>query len=552
MQFYRVPGLSIAVIHNFKLDWTKAYGLAGTSRQIPVTTKTMFSAGSISKLVTAVAALGLVDKKQIQLDRPINNYLVSWQLPDNDFTHNTPITLRLLLSHQAGTSQSSYWGFVPYKLPSLKIQDILNGVPEAESRPVIVNSRPGKEFRYSGGGYLIVQQAIMDVTKQDFADFTQRSIFRRLGMHHTTFTQPLPVSFQKLASWAYSDNSWFKGVPYVYPQQAAAGLYSTPTDLAKLIIELQKSYHGKSRFFSQTLAKEMFTPQVGVSNGFYKEEMGLGAFLLQRQDNQKLAGVYFEHTGVNAGFLAYVIGNLTEGNGVVIMMNKDGAADELGKEIRRAVAKAYQWTNFLPDEIKPVTLPDKKLDEYAGRYQRTPDEVVTFRRENNYLIETINQGSPIYCFPVAMDTIAFSDYPYKGVFRRNAQGDIADVVILEQQKVLPRLSENNLLPNELMHRGQIAEAIAGYRKLKLNEYQLTYMAYEFMHQKPAKLKEAESILHLANEQYPKSGILQARWGDLYVMLGKTAEAVNAYQQALKDNPEDKELQEKLNALVMNK
>ncbi|RDC65664.1 serine hydrolase domain-containing protein [Adhaeribacter pallidiroseus] len=549
MKHYRVPGLSIAVIRNLKIDWAKSYGLADTTTKMPVTTTTVFSAGSISKLVTAVAALQLVDKKQLTLDSPINNYLTSWKLPDNQYTQNTPITLRYLLSHQAGVSQSSYYGSTPNEAPFPTIIEILNGLPPAESRPVVVNSQPGKEFRYSGGAYLIAQQAIMDMTKKSFTDYTYQNIFKKWGMPHTTFAQPLPVKFQKLASWAYSENSWYKGMPYVYPQQAAAGLYSTPSDLAKLIIQLQKSYQGQSKLLSREIITEMLKPQVAVTKGFYHEDMGLGAFLLQRHDNQNPAGIYFEHTGVNAGFLAYAIGSLTEGNGVVIMMNKDGAADELGKEIRRAVAKVYNWTAFLPDQINPIALATNQLQQYAGRYQRAPDEVVKFRQEKNYLVETINQGNPIYCFPIAPDTIAFSDFPFKGVFRRNNQNQITGVEILGIDKVMPRLANDDLLPNELMQQGRIPEAMAGYRKLQLNENQLTYMAYEFMHQKPAKLKEAEGILQLADERFAQSSIVLARWGDLYQLQGKIKEATAAYQQALKDNPQDKELQQKLSALT---
>ena len=413
----------------------------------------------------------------------------------------------------------------------------------------MVNTEPKKEFRYSGGGYLIVQQAIMDVTNQEFASFTHKGIFKVLGMQHTTFAQLLPPAFSKKAAWAYSQNSWFKGMPYVYPQQAAAGLYATPQDLARFIIALQQSYRGKSNFLKPATVQALVTPQVVVSNGVYREEMGLGAFLLQRSDNHQPNGVYFEHTGVNAGFLAYAIGNLAAGNGVIIMLNKDGAADELGKEIRRAVAKVYNWTNFLPDQIIPQPLPDSLLLQYTGRYQRGPDEVVTFRKENNYLLETINQGRPIYCFPVAKDTVAFSDYPFKGVFRRNRESQITGLEILELGKLLPRLPDTSYLPNELLHQGRLKEAVAGYRKLQWNEYQLTYMAYELMHERPAKLTEAESILQLAKQQFPQSGIVEARFGDLYRLQSKKAEAIQAYKRALATNPQDKDLKDKLTALT---
>jgi CubicO group peptidase (beta-lactamase class C family) len=297
MKYYKVPGVSIAVIKDFKIDWAKGYGLADTLSNIPVTTETMFSAGSISKFLMAVTALKMVEKEQIELEKPINNYLTSWKIAENDFTRKTPITLRMLLSHSAGTSQSSYFGFTPTQpLPS--IVEILNGAKISETRPVVVNSEPNKEFRYSGGGSMIAQMALMDISKQSFSDLTQQILFDQLGMKNSTFEQPLSEKFVKLSSWAYSSASWFKGMPYVYPQQAAAGLYTTPTDLAKFFIDVQKTYIGKGKVLSQASAKQMLTPQQNVSDGSYKEQIGIGPFLIQRTDNKDPDGVYFEFTGV--------------------------------------------------------------------------------------------------------------------------------------------------------------------------------------------------------------------------------------------------------------
>ncbi len=113
MSYYKVPGVSIAVIKDYKIDWAKGYGLADTTKKIPVTTETMFSAGSISKFLMAVTAFEMSENGQIELEKPINNYLTSWKIVENDYTKKTPVTLRMLLSHSAGTSQSSYFGFTP-------------------------------------------------------------------------------------------------------------------------------------------------------------------------------------------------------------------------------------------------------------------------------------------------------------------------------------------------------------------------------------------------------------------------------------------------------
>ena len=289
MKLHRVPGLSIAVVRNYQIEWAKAYGWADTTARVPVTTGTLFSAGSISKLVTAGAALALVQQGKLTLDAPINTYLKSWKLSDNDFTRQRPVTLRLLLSHQGGTSQSSYWGFAPGTRPLPSVVDILSGQPAVESRPVVVNRLPGTGFQYSGGGYLVAQMALMAVASQPFTALTERVLFRPLQMRSATFAQPLPPALQARAAWAYSENSWFKGMPYVYPQQAPAGLYATPTDLARFLIEVQQAYRGWGKVLTQSSAHAMLTPQTEISNGTYREQMGLGAFLLQRTDRRDTA-----------------------------------------------------------------------------------------------------------------------------------------------------------------------------------------------------------------------------------------------------------------------
>ncbi len=548
MKYYNVPGASIAVIKDFKVDWAKGYGLADKSKNIPVTTETMFSAGSISKFLSAVTALSLVQSGKMELDAPINNYLTSWKITENDFTKKTPITLRMLLSHTAGTTQSAYFGFTPdKKLPS--IVEILSGAEISESRPVVVNSEPKKEFRYSGGGSIIAQMAVMDVSKQNFADLTQATIFDKLEMKNSTFAQPLPEKYSAQAAWAYSSASWFKGMPYVYPQQAAAGLYSTPTDLAKFFIDVQKSYRGDGKLLNQTLAREMLTPQIGVSNGSYKEEMAVGTFLIQRADNTETKGIYFEFTGVNAGFLAYGIASLTDGNGVIIMLNSGDDVNGLGKEIRRAVAKTYGWYKFLPEEISPIDLDASALDKYAGRYRKGIDEVVYIRREKNYLVENINQGNDIYCFPVAADTIIFTDYNVKGAFGRDEKENVISLKSEYQDKPMPRMKPDEFTPTEFLNAKKYKEAKDGYRSMNLNEYQITYLAYELLNKKPVDPEAVKTVLELAVEQHPNSAIVYNRWGDYYLYLNDNANAIKNYRKSFEIDPTDKELQEKINKLV---
>ncbi|GGG60278.1 serine hydrolase domain-containing protein [Hymenobacter glacieicola] len=552
MRYYRVPGLSIAVIHNYRVEWAKGYGWADTTTRRPVTPTTLFSAGSISKLVTGLAAMHLVQDGRLSLDAPINAYLTSWKLAENDWTRRRPVTLRQLLSHQAGTSQSAYFGFVPGRGALPSVVDVLSGQPSAQTRPVVVNREPGTGFTYSGGGYLVAQLAMMDATGQDFSTLTEQRLFRPLKLRNSTFEQPLPAAWQWRAAWAYSENAWFKGVPYVYPQQAPAGLYSTPTDIARVLIEVQQAYRGKGKLLTQATARALLTPQAEVSAGTYREQMGLGPFLLQRADQQGDESRYFEHTGVNAGFVAYAIGSVVGGEGVVIMMNQDGGASELGKEVRRAVAQVYGWPAFLPPALEPRTVSPDWLAAVAGRYQRGPDEVLDFRVAGNHLVERINGGPGILCYPMGGDTLAFTDFPLRAVFERRPDGPVLGVRMLAGGSVLARLAEDELLPNELLRQGRVAEAVAGYRTLHLGEYPLTYRIYELLNpRRPggADVAGARGLLELARQQYPQSGIVAARWGDWYALTGDKPQAAREYRQALRDNPTDQDLLEKLAAVV---
>lgn len=548
MNYYKVPGVSIAVIKDYKIDWAKGYGLSDTSKNISVTTETMFSAGSISKFLMAVTALKMVENGQIELEKPINNYLTSWKITENDFTKKTPITLRMLLSHSAGTSQSSYFGFTPTQ-PLPTIVEILSGAKISETRPVVVNSKPNAAFRYSGGGSMIAQMALMDVSKKSFSNLTQTLLFDKLGMRNSTFEQPVPSIFTKQSSWAYSSASWFKGMPYVYPQQAAAGLYTTPTDLAKFFIDVQKSYIGKGKILSQATTKKMLTAQQNVSDGSYKEQIGIGPFLIQRTDNKDPNGVYFEFTGVNAGFLAYGIASITNGNGVIIMLNSGDDVNGLGKEIRRAVAKTYNWTNFLPTEIQPINLTETELNKFAGRYRMATDEVLYLRKEKNYLVENINEGNDIYCFPVTKDTIVFTDYNIKAGFKMNDKGEVISLQNIYHEKPMPRMKDDEFSPSEYLKMKKYDEAKKAFGAMKMNEYQITYLAYDLMNKKPLNMDAVKTVLDVAIEQHPNSSIVYSRWGDYYIKLNDKTNAIKSYQKALDLDPTDQQTKDILNGLT---
>ena len=549
MKYHKIPGASIAVIKNFKIDWAKSYGLADTMLKKPATNQTVYSAGSVSKLLMAFAAMRLVEQAKINLDSPINNYLKSWKLAENDFTKNKPVTLRMLLSHTGGTSQTSYFGFTPDKKPLPTIVEIVSGASISETRPVVVNSEPGKEFRYSGGGSMVAQLALMDITGKDFNSIISQQIFEPLGLKQATFQQPLPASFVNNAAWAYSEASWFKGMPYVYPQQAAAGLYSNATNLATFIIEMQKAYAGNSKLMKKSTVEKMLTAVAKISEGSYLEQIGLGAFLLERTGNKNSKGKYFEHQGVNAGFVTFAMGSVEDGNGVVIMMNSGDDFNGFGMEVRRAVAQVYGWHNFLPEQINPIAISTAALDKFTGRYRMAADEVLYLRREKNFLVENINQGKDIYCFATGKDSIVFTDFNIKGFFYRDTNGNITGLRNEYQQDPMPKMKPDEFSPSEHLLAKRYAAAKEGFAKMNMNEYRLTYLAYDQLSKKQRDPDAVKAILELAQEKFPNASIVYSRWGDYYLAIGNKATAIKNYQQAVNLDPNDENTKKILQGLL---
>ncbi len=545
MKHHNIPGVSIAVINNFKIEWVKAYGWADTVRKIPMTTQTMLSAGSISKMLMAAGALKMVEQQKLHLDQPINQFLSSWKLGENDFTAKTPVTLRMLLSHTAGTSQSAYFGYEAdlARFPSLV--EILDGRSPDGTRRVAVVKEPNTGFQYSGGGSLVAQLAMMDVSKMAFEPLMRSLVFDPLGMSAATFEQPLTEKYAKRASWGYQDVSWYKGTPYVYPQQAAAGLYATAGDLAKFIVDLQLSYYGRGKILSKDMLKQMMQPQAIFSEGnVSKEQIAVGPFLYQRPDNTEDKGIYFNFDGANAGFIASAMGNLTEGYGVVIMVNSGNDYNGLCKELRRAVAKTYGWYKFLPDEINPVQLDTVLLNSYTGRYRKNENEVVYVSREGDHLLVRYNNSLPIYTFPMQKDTVVFTDYNIKGWFSRNAQGQVTGIQNQYQTQAMPRMKDDEFSIEELFNLKRYEDAKVLLRKINADENQLTYLAYE----KSKHFEAAKAILEVAEERFPNSVMVLANFAKLYLLYNNRSKALEYGERALKIDPANKELREQVQLL----
>jgi CubicO group peptidase (beta-lactamase class C family) len=329
MKQHEVPGVSIAVVNNYQIDWADGFGVLKAGESNPITPTTLFQAASISKPVAALAALRTVELGKLTLEEDVNRRLTSWHIPANPLL-TTPITLRHLLSHTAGLTVHGFAGYASDQSVPTLLQ-VLAGSPPANSEPIKMFIKPGYMFKYSGGGYCVMQQLLIDVTGTPFPDYMRQQVLEPLGMEHSTYEQPLPESMRPSAATAHRAHAKpITGAWHVYPEMAAAGLWTTPSDLAQVVIEIAGSTVGhKGKVLSNNMVAEMLKPRLG--------KYGLG-FAVSSSDQS----FTFSHGGSNEGYRCLLIGVPATGQGCVIMTNSD-TGSALLPEVAAAVSQAYDW-----------------------------------------------------------------------------------------------------------------------------------------------------------------------------------------------------------------
>lgn len=344
---FNVPGVSVAVIRDFEIHWAKGYGIADVESGAPVGTETMFQAASISKPVAAMGVLRAVQDGLFTLDDDINDILQSWTLDGGEFTVDRPVTPRMLTSHTSGLGDG--FGFPGYDPSSAlpTVVQILEGHELSNVDVIFMERAPMSLMEYSGGGVTLMQQALSDARGRPFADIMRDDVLRPIGMEHSTFEQPLSPERERTAARAHARDGRSMGAKWhIYPEQAAAGLWTTPGDLARFAIEVQRSAAGKSnRVLSRTFVQEMLSP-VGVGDfavGFSIAKIG--------------QGWYLSHGGSNWGFRATLLAHKVKGYGLVIMTNAEQGGAVAG-ELSRRIQLAYEWDSFAepaPRGYRPPT-----------------------------------------------------------------------------------------------------------------------------------------------------------------------------------------------------
>ena len=353
MSHYQTPGFSIAIVKSGKIVLAKGYGQKNKKGD-PVNSETLFQAASISKPVTALGVLKLVQTGKVDLDVPINQYLKEYQLEDNEFTKTNKVTLRRLLTHTAGLNLGGFGGYLQNEeLPSTI--DVLLGIGNSPKLEVV--EEPGTRWNYSGGGYVLVQKIIEDVTGLSFEVYMETEILKPLGMRRSTFQQPIDSKWQQNLSHAFdAEGNPIDGNWHNYAAKGAGGLWTTPSDLGKWFTGLHNAYMKKdTTIFSKQTIELMLTKHL--------RDWGLGPMIINEGKD-----IILTHDGSNAGFKADFFGYIKSGNAVIAMGNAERSSD-LCLEYMLSVCSHYGWNARKQRAIHPIILKNDSLLRYQGVYR---------------------------------------------------------------------------------------------------------------------------------------------------------------------------------------
>lgn len=353
MALYKTPALSVAVIHNGELDWSAAWGQLQTGGA-SVDCGSLFQAGSIAKPVTLLAALRMKTAGLIDFDRDIETYLSSYHLPAGRQTGADPVTFRNLLTHTSGLTPGGYAGYTQHE-PMPTDQQVVSGEAPSNSRKVEVLNTPGGSLAYAGGGYTVMEIALQDLLQKPFDQIMHEWVLGPVGMRQAAFTMPLPASSHPYTAHGHQiDGTVIPGGWNNHPEQAAAGLWATATDVAMFLVEIRRGYEGKSDVFTQASIREM------LANPIQNHAYG---FRLMGEGDQ----VFIIHYGGTVGYRAGMTLNLRTGDGAVFLTNSDNGAN-LGAEFFSAVSRAYGWPIFREEHVKRMHPPPAVLQSLTGSY----------------------------------------------------------------------------------------------------------------------------------------------------------------------------------------
>ncbi|MFC1541031.1 serine hydrolase domain-containing protein [Candidatus Latescibacterota bacterium] len=386
LSYYQTPGISIAVINEGKVEWSRGFGVKDWDTQEPVNQNTLFQVASVSKPITALAIMKLKESNSIDLDKDVNEYLKSWKIPSNGDWH-PKVTLRQLLSHTGGLTVSGFPGYkVNAELPTTV--EVLNGKYPSNTPPIETDILPGTQWRYSGGGLTVAQLVLEDLFNKPFYSIMDSLLIKPLNLSSSTFQQPIPQSKLNLVATGHPQKyQAIKGGHHIYPEMAAAGLWTTSSELAQIIVEVQKAISGQSEYISTESIEEMLTPQKIAS------WMGMGFMIAGEGEN-----ISFSHSGSNEGFNSVIMAYKDFKKGAVVLFNSNQGR-LIGDEILKSIAKEYDWAIDWPDEKDAIDCDEEILNNYVGEYKTDNDLIFLVGTKGKNLTLTLSSQNPINLIP---------------------------------------------------------------------------------------------------------------------------------------------------------
>jgi CubicO group peptidase (beta-lactamase class C family) len=422
MNFYKIKGVSVAVIRDYKLEWAKGYGWADDSARTPVTVQTLFQAASISKSLNSVGVLKLAQENKLDLYADINQYLTSWKFPYDTVSKNKKISTAELLSHTAGLNVHGFGGYARGEaIPS--VLQILNGVPPANSDPIRSMLEPGIRSEYSGGGITISQLIVMDITRKSYAEYMYENVLKPLGMTSSSYEQPNKSNPILLATGYRMNGEEISGKYHIYPEEAAAGLWTNPTDLGKYIVETQLAWQGKSaKVLNQQMTRLRLTP-------YGNKNAALGVFI-----DSTIDGKYFQHGGANEGFRCQYYGSIEGGEGLVVMVNSDNNA--IIQEIVNSIAKVYNMKGLLRTKTrKIVKVESSLLQTYTGKYNFAPQVFLTVTLEGDQLFVQLTGQPKFQVYSESQNKFFLTVVDAEVEFAKDETGQVSKAVLYQNGMV---------------------------------------------------------------------------------------------------------------------
>ncbi|MEP0985060.1 serine hydrolase [Ekhidna sp.] len=531
MKHYGIPGVSIAVIDNYEVAWTKAYGVMDKESRTPVTTQTLFQAAATSMPVTAYGALRLAEENDLDLDENINRYLTSWKVPEIEFTKEEKVTLRNLLNHSAGIHPRGTGSYTTdAKAPTLV--EILNGTPPASNEPITVNKAPGESVRFAYASYVPIQQMMEDIAGKTFPEIMKEHVLQPLEMNSSTFNQTLTAEqLEKVATGYLQDGSMVKGGRHIYPAMASNGLWATAGDYAKFIAHVLQS---------KKLKASMGTPY-GVENAGWSFTLGLGFQLLNRNGE-----IYFRHHGWNRGFYAEIAAHRDKGYGVVVLTNSTFPA--FNAEVMRAVALAYDWSNYVPVHQK-MEIEQSYADEITGRYQ-SDDVIAEIYQVDNRLfyknildeegVELVKVSDSLFIRRNSSRLIQFKPDPENGAISLQYLNRNDGALI----SFLTKVTNDEKSPVEFLLEGDFENALTAFKNLKeldpthpmASEYYINDVGFDFYHSDRMTLSLNTFKVNMA--LYPDSYKVYDSYAEACMKAGDTDLAILNYSKSLELNPQN--------------